>query len=64
MGNITGIISGYWQTQQGQGIILIVILIMVAVLLFGNLSNQNLRQDEVHTAIDECNVVICDGTNR
>jgi hypothetical protein len=51
MGNITGTISGYWQTRQGQGIILTAIFIMAAVLLFDNLSNQNLWQDEAQTAL-------------
>jgi 4-amino-4-deoxy-L-arabinose transferase-like glycosyltransferase len=51
MGNTAGTISSYWQTRQGQGIILAAILIVSAVLLFANLSNQNLWQDEAQTAL-------------
>jgi 4-amino-4-deoxy-L-arabinose transferase-like glycosyltransferase len=51
MGNTAGTKSSYWQTRQGQGIILAGILIVSAVLFFGNLGNQNLWQDEAQTAL-------------
>jgi len=51
MGNTTGMMSGYWQTSRGQGIILAAILIVSAVLLLANLGNQNLWQDEAQTAL-------------
>ena len=51
MGNKAGTKSSYWQTRQGQGIILAGILIVSAVLFFGNLGNQNLWQDEAQTAL-------------
>lgn len=46
-----GAMDGYWQTKQGQLVILIVILISSAVLLLANLGNQYLWQDEAQTAL-------------
>jgi 4-amino-4-deoxy-L-arabinose transferase and related glycosyltransferases of PMT family len=51
MGNTAGTKSSYWQTRQGQGIILAGILIVSAVLFLANLGNQNLWQDEAQTAL-------------
>jgi 4-amino-4-deoxy-L-arabinose transferase-like glycosyltransferase len=51
MGNTAGTKSSYWQTRQGQGLILAGILIVSAVLFLANLGNQNLWQDEAQTAL-------------
>ena len=51
MDNTAGTMSGYWQTRQGQRIILAAILIVSAVLLLANLGNQHLWQDEAQTAL-------------
>jgi 4-amino-4-deoxy-L-arabinose transferase-like glycosyltransferase len=55
--------NGYWQTQQGQGVILAAILIVSAVLFFANLSNQNLWQDEAQTALIS-KTILTDGVPR
>jgi 4-amino-4-deoxy-L-arabinose transferase-like glycosyltransferase len=62
MGDTAGTMS-YWQTRQGQGMILAGILIVSAVLLFGNLSNQNLWQDEAQTALIS-KTILTDGVPR
>jgi hypothetical protein len=51
MNNTAGTTSSYWQTRQGKGIILIVILIGSATLLLANLGNQYLWEDEAQTAL-------------
>ena len=63
MGDTAGAMSGYWQTRQGQGVILAAILIVSAVLLFANLSNQNLWQDEAQTALIS-KTILTDGVPR
>jgi 4-amino-4-deoxy-L-arabinose transferase-like glycosyltransferase len=63
MGNTAGTKSSYWQTMQGQGIILAGILIGSAVLLLANLGNQNLWQDEAQTALIS-KTILTDGVPR
>jgi len=55
--------DGYWQTKQGQLVILIVILIGSAVLLLTNLGNQYLWQDEAQTALIS-KTILTDGVPR
>jgi 4-amino-4-deoxy-L-arabinose transferase-like glycosyltransferase len=63
MGNTAGTKSSYWQTTQGQGIILAGILIMSTVLLLANLDNRNLWQDEAQTALIS-KTILTDGVPR
>ena len=58
-----GAMDGYWQTKQGQLVILIVILIGSAILLLANLGNQYLWQDEAQTALIS-KTILTDGVPR
>jgi hypothetical protein len=58
-----GAMDGYWQTKQGQLVILIVILIGSVVLLLANLGNQYLWQDEAQTALIS-KTILTDGVPR
>ena len=53
----------YWQTKQGQLVILIVILIGSEILLLANLGNQYLWQDEAQTALIS-KTILTDGVPR
>lgn len=55
--------DGYWQTKQGQLVILIAILIGSAILLLANLGNQYLWQDEAQTALIS-KTILTDGVPR
>jgi 4-amino-4-deoxy-L-arabinose transferase-like glycosyltransferase len=58
-----GAMNGYWQTKQGQLVILIAILIGSAILLLANLGNQYLWQDEAQTALIS-KTILTDGVPR
>ena len=58
-----GAMDGYWQTKQGQLVILIAILIGSAILLLANLGNQYLWQDEAQTALIS-KTILTDGVPR
>jgi hypothetical protein len=55
-GKTTVKMNGYWQTCQGQMVIPAAILIVSAVLIFANLSNQNLWQDEAETGFEQVTI--------